>query len=828
MVSSIYPRKAISLTKSLPSKIISPDSSIFPGAARIILPSMVVPTSFTSFIRTAVMRSTGNIPGQKIAQERLMSEVGILKTKLVTEQHNEEDKQSQAAQSDKEGLAMVEVLTQLRKQVSSLQVDLGNIVRDLMALDQDSRSDDSSSKWCYSTPRVFCLTAASITLSDSDDDDIDRSQGEDEENNIENNDENSDTRKRKYQSPVWEFAKKVGGKAVCNSCQESFVCPNGNTSNITNHIIKKHKKSEEANKLKEALDERSKVKKAKKDLEVKRAKENGKQTSIESFFPGFTQLPKKVKAEIDNNLVEFLICENNSFETVESHFFRKLMFSANNSYILPSRTTITKKIDLKICNVRKELAKEINDDIVCHKTISITSDGGNSGDLMKTKKNTLTVSRVTEDFILKTDVVAVPEAKGSQEAVVIRRQWKEELLKIGYDASWTVNVTTDGASNFRSARAPGRHEDVGLPTKFTSDCVDHQIHLAVEESTKLLIRMSEALKKGKALVTHFSRASLSRQLLRSIQEELGTTKLCPIVGTSNRWFHKMTSIERLVEIRGSVELFQARSTAETNDEEDDSIESINDEDWKLMKDYVKAVKRFETLSKFLGGQTYPAATSVIPALDQIVEDLEKLKNEIVEDTEGKKLIKNLLQSMQKRFPNCWKNKNPFNCLTYLDGRYNDLYADTDALKKKVHQDISDDSVYDLVRTNVEAVTGNTITSPLADEVMDEIHITAFTSSGGVEPTASTSARVDAIASTPARVVATASTSTRVDARASTSTQFEARAGSPTVPSRRSALLARKQDQLRPVAPTPSVSFQSKINGELERYITTCLLSFKLY
>ena len=196
MVSSIYPRKAISLTKSLPSKIISPDSSIFPGAARIFLPSMVVPTSFTSFIRTAVMRSTGNIPGQKIAQERLMSEVGILKTKLVTEQHNEEDKQSQAAQSDKEGLAMVEVLTQLRKQVSSLQVDLGNIVRDLMALDQDSRSDDSSSKWCYSTPRVFCLTAASITLSDSDDDDIDRSQGEDEENNIENNDENSDTGKR--------------------------------------------------------------------------------------------------------------------------------------------------------------------------------------------------------------------------------------------------------------------------------------------------------------------------------------------------------------------------------------------------------------------------------------------------------------------------------------------------------------------------------------------------------------------------------------------------------------------------------------------------------
>ena len=207
------------------------------------------------------------------------------------------------------------------------------------------------------------------------------------------------------------------------------------------------------------------------------------------------------------------------------------MFSANKSYIVPSRSTITKKVDDKICLVKKDLSKEIQDDIADHKTISITSDGGNSGDLNKTKKNTLTISRVTEDFHLKTDIVAVPEAKGSQEAVVIRRQWKEELLKIGYDDSWIINVTTDGAANFRSARAQGRHEDVGLPTKFTTDCVDHQIHLLVEESIKNQLIMSEAIKKGRALVTHFSRASQSRQMLRAIQEELGTAKLCPIVGT---------------------------------------------------------------------------------------------------------------------------------------------------------------------------------------------------------------------------------------------------------------------------------------------------------
>ena len=81
-----------------------------------------------------------------------------------------------------------------------------------------------------------------------------------------------------------------------------------------------------------------------------------------------------MKEEIDNNLIEFIICENNSFETVESHFFRKLMFSANKSYIVPSRSTITRKVDDKICLVKKDLSKEIQDDIADHKTISITSD----------------------------------------------------------------------------------------------------------------------------------------------------------------------------------------------------------------------------------------------------------------------------------------------------------------------------------------------------------------------------------------------------------------------------------------------------------------------
>ena len=288
--------------------------------------------------------------------------------------------------------------------------------------------------------------------------------------------------------------------------------------------------------------------------------------------------------------------------------------------------------------------------------------------------------------------------------------------------------------------------------------------------------MSEALRNGKAIITSFSRSSLSRQLLRSIQEELGAAKLCPIIGTANRWFHKMSSIERLLEIRSSVELFQARATSDRIAEEDDPVETITEEDWILMKEYVNAVKRFETLSKFLGGQTYPAATSVIPSLDQIKEDLESLMNDSVEGTEENQLLSNLLQSMQKRFPNCWKNKNPYNCLTYLDPRYIDMYADTDDLKKKVYSDISDDSAFDLVKF-----------SAVIEENSSTNAVNIDNNSVPVSTSASSSASIPA----------------RVDSSATGS-------------SRREALLAKKQEQLRPVVPTASFSFETRLKEEFER------------
>jgi hypothetical protein len=136
--------------------------------------------------------------------------------------------------------------------------------------------------------------------------------------------------------------------------------------------------------LKDDLEDRGKAKKARAEVKERRDKEGGRQVSISSFLTGFKSLTKKVKEEIDDNLVEFVICENESFETVESHYIRKLFFSTQTkSYVMPSRSTTTRKIDAKIIKVKEDLKAEINADISDDKTIAITSDGRSSGDLNK-------------------------------------------------------------------------------------------------------------------------------------------------------------------------------------------------------------------------------------------------------------------------------------------------------------------------------------------------------------------------------------------------------------------------------------------------------------
>ena len=505
-------------------------------------------------------------------------------------------------------------------------------------------------------------------------------------------------RKRKLVSPVWNFAEKVGpSKARCTviangiTCGVIVGCKDGCTSNLIHHIKIQHSGTPEAENLTKKISD-SQAAKAKKREESQKLKS---QPKITDFVQVKSYIDNRTKKRVDDALEDFIVGNNQPFELTENTFFRKLLFTANSGYIAPSRKTVTRIIDMKVEKVKEDLKKEIEKDIEEYKRVAVTSDGGRSHNKLKTKKNSVTVHRIDKDWVVKSDTIALPIAKGSQTGAVIRTAVLDALVKFGYNDSWKVLFTTDGDSAARSARAIGRHPGIVLNVVYEGDCVDHQLHLLVEESIEEVPDMQSTLRKVREFVTYPNQSGLAKGELLNIQKEINPNDkpLSPMMGTANRWYHKYKESERLLVLKSAIEIYDER-----NEHSNHNVSDIGVIDWELIEMYRTGVKPFESASTLLGGDTYPAACIVIPMIDQLHHDLEKTRR-VVRPADGKQFVKNLLYNLEKRFPNCWRRKSPYNALCFLDPRNVDIYIRDDEDFVSVVETISSDPIYDDIREN---------------------------------------------------------------------------------------------------------------------------------
>jgi len=281
-----------------------------------------------------------------------------------------------------------------------------------------------------------------------------------------------DAKNKKLTAAGWyTAATKLDNGALCLVCKKVFTTKDSSPSNITKHVKNRHKGSEECKKLL-VLEAKQKAEKEKKKIPKPKL-------TMADFVIGKKKISKRDAKEISNALEDFIVATNTSLAMVQNPHFRKFVFILNPGYVAPTRTAITNHIDQKIKDVKVALAKEISEDIREHKTINVTSDGGPSHDVNKTKKNTVTVSRIDSKWNMKTDTLALRVAEGPQTAKVLRTVMREVLDEYGREEEWVTNMTTDNASAPKSSRAPGRHQAVGLLIKYDSPCIDHQFHLLV-------------------------------------------------------------------------------------------------------------------------------------------------------------------------------------------------------------------------------------------------------------------------------------------------------------------------------------------------------------
>jgi hypothetical protein len=281
-------------------------------------------------------------------------------------------------------------------------------------------------------------------------------------------------RKKKSEAAIWVsgVARKENNRAVCLICNKDYAMTGGNTSVIRTHILQVHPNDDLTKKFEE-LDDQKKRKK-----EEKNKKKTVPKLTMDDFIVKKGALKESDHAKFTEAVADYIVQTNQSLATIENPAFRKMLFTINSNYVAPSRITITNRIDQKITAKKKELKEEILKDIATTNTLAVTSDGGPSQNKNKTKKNTVTAHRVSDEWKMKSDTLALKVAEGSQSGPVLRKVVKDVLDDFGNN-EWDVNMTTDDASAARSSRDPNRHPEVGLYVKYDVPCLDHQIHLLV-------------------------------------------------------------------------------------------------------------------------------------------------------------------------------------------------------------------------------------------------------------------------------------------------------------------------------------------------------------
>lgn len=357
---------------------------------------------------------------------------------------------------------------------------------------------------------------------------------------------------QKYVSPAWLVASKIEAqKAKCKFCPKTFDIPRGNTSIITNHARDNHPGNEQ---VKRALDilAKNRVKNLEKRKEKKR-KLDAEKTTQPSMLK-YAKIERKAvdaasKEEINILVRKLVIEENLPFGIVESGAFRELLARVeqiNGSYICQSRRSFTIGIDEEAKNLPEKLRKELEADLEdCKlKVWSVTADHGQLRSVNKEKVMAITVSRISKNFELKTDTLALPLSLESQTARVCKQTLKTELEKVGWTSNILINLTTDGGSNLVAARRATCCPELEITISHQSTCVDHLITNQEDHTLNhprcYLFKASVA--KVRAVVNHLKDSLPARQELAKIQESLGLEQLSVIQGTTNRYSYQWTKI----------------------------------------------------------------------------------------------------------------------------------------------------------------------------------------------------------------------------------------------------------------------------------------------
>lgn len=380
------------------------------------------------------------------------------------------------------------------------------------------------------------------------------------------------------------------------------------------------------------------------------------------------------------------------FRMIEDKGFQNFVKQINPNYVLPSRKTVSATyipaLYEKCLQNTKEVARSIQN-------MCITTD-------CWTSRNNESYMAITGHFIDKEfsqhnillDCSVLTERHTSVNLAAELHRVTEE---------WNVSnkiliAISDNAANIRSAII----DHLNWPY---FGCFAHTLNLIVTAALREE-NVQPVIIKIKTIVSHFKRSSSAQNKLNTYQINNGATtpkKLIQDVVT--RWNSTYYMIDRLLELEDAVKATIALL--------DTHLETLNAEEWSLLKELRKILNPFESATKAVSGEKYMSGSLVIVltnGLKDVCKKLSKVKN--VSRT-SKNVLKILQTEINTRLGKVEESDVLAAC-TFLDPRFKNL-------------PFQDQQASDRVKKTITALVSEQIAEKSADTVHLQVNLTPTTS-----------------------------------------------------------------------------------------------------
>lgn len=553
------------------------------------------------------------------------------------------------------------------------------------------------------------------------------------------------SRSTKKRSTIWEFCtKKSDNSVVCTICRKEFKY-SGNTSNLRDHLRRKHPGYLESNVLQQEqnndmvfVEQENKDASENAEPEINANSANKDTESISNELPTPStsssgslagqdnsgqkrtaqkdttcttryKKPRQTKLfladkrtslndseieTIDKGLIKMIALDYQPLSLVENTGFINYSKLLQPLYQLPSRKTLSTKL---IPNAYNKIRTQLTDVLTQVKYVSITTD-------IWTSDSNRAYMSVTSHFTFNNKIMNC--VLNVKEIPVAHTGQNISSALLDCFNEWGINekivtIVSDNGANVKSAivqHLQKRHHP----------CVAHTLNLCVTDSLnakdqdKIMEVVKPLLSKCKAIVGHFKHSVTACEKLKTMQQQMKLPELKVIQDVSTRWNSTLHMIERLLLIR------EPLSAVVSSLPKGPTFLSATE--WEILGDWVPILKPIEKMTIELSGEQYPTMSMIIP----LVRGLQHaLKNIPAITPSGLTLKSLLMQNISNRLA-ILESNSICGKATFLDPRFKKAgfgFADNaDTIQEGIERELASMSNTEVIiekpSTVTEAISNN--------------------------------------------------------------------------------------------------------------------------